>query len=277
MTSIIDQMTHIYVFTDDFLKAHKELSLWRSSNNSETLFTDAEVITIALMQPALGVATLKKAYSIVADNFRPAFPHLCSYKQWIARLHALSEIIGHLVESARNTDGFEANLFVFDSKPIPVCKPIRHSRVRLMREDGACFGKTSKGWFFGFKLHASINIEGHFVGGILTPGNLDDRQAVVALGLMSDGGIALCDLGYSGEQIAQEVADEAEMLLITKANVKDQKALVCSLRARVETFFSQLWAIFIDRVYSRSWRGLWNTIKLKLFFYNLRHAGILSI
>jgi hypothetical protein len=229
------------------------------------------------MQPAFGVATLKKAHSLIADNFRSAFPNLCSYKQWIARLHALSDIVGHLIESARKTDGFDAKLFVFDSKPIPVCKPIRHSRVRVMREEGAWFGKTSKGWFFGFKLHASININGHFVGGVLTPGNWNDRQAAVALGLTSDGGVALGDLGYSGEPIAEELAEEAEMLLITKGEAGDQKALICSLRARIETFFSQLWAIFIDRVYSRSWRGLWNTIKLKLFFYNLRHAGILSI
>lgn len=277
MASIIDQMTQTYVFIDDYLKAHPELSRWRSSNNSAPDFTDSEVITIALMQPALGVATLKKAYSIVANNFRSAFPKLCSYKQGIARLHAVSEIIGHLVEAARNTDGFAANLFVFDGKPIPVCKPIRHSRVRLMREDGAWFGKTSQGWFFGFKLHASININGHCVGGVLTPANYDDRQPAVALGLLSDGGVALGDLGYSGEPIAAEMAEEADMLLITKADAQEHKALVCSLRARVETFFSQLWAIFIDRVYSRSWRGLWNTIKLKLFFYNLRHSGILSL
>lgn len=277
MATIIDQMTQTFCFVDDFLKAHPQLRLWRSSNNSQPSFTDSEVITIALMQPALGVATLKKAYSLIADNFRSAFPKLCSYKQFIARLHALSEVIGHLVESARNTDQFDAKLFIFDSKPIPVCKPIRHCRVRLMREEGAYFGKTSKGWFFGFKLHASININGHFVGAVLTPANLDDRQAAVAMGLMSDGGVALSDLGYSGDQIAEELAEEAEMLLITKADAKQREALICSLRARIETFFSQLWTIFIDRVYSRSWRGLWNTIKLKLFFYNLRHAGILSV
>lgn len=270
-------MTHYFVFIDDYFKAHPQLTDWRASNNSVPQFTDSEVITIALMQPALGVATLKKAYSIIADNFRSAFARLCSYKQWVARLHTLSEIIGHLVESARKTEGFDANLFVFDSKPIPVCKPIGHWRVKLMREEGAYFGKTSKGWFFGFKFQASININGHFVGGILTAGNFDDRQAAVGLGLMSDGGIALCDLGYSGEPIAEEIAQEAEMLMIRKSDAKEHKGLICSLRARVETFFSRLWAMFIDRVYSRSWRGLWNTIKVKLFFYNLRHSGILEL
>ena len=31
-----------------------------------------------------------------------------------------------------------------------------------------------------------------------------------------------------------------------------------------------------DRVLSRSWHGLWNTIKLKLLYYNLLHAELLS-
>lgn len=34
---------------------------------------------------------------------------------------------------------------------------------------------------------------------------------------------------------------------------------------------------FIDRVFSRSWQGLWNTIKLKVIHYNLCHAGAISV
>ncbi|MGA9773819.1 MAG: hypothetical protein WBV94_32610, partial [Blastocatellia bacterium] len=34
-------------------------------------------------------------------NFASAFPQLCSYQQWIARLHRLSPLIGRLFESAR--------------------------------------------------------------------------------------------------------------------------------------------------------------------------------
>jgi hypothetical protein len=30
-------------------------------------------------------------------------------------------------------------------------------------------------------------------------------------------------------------------------------------------------------VHSRSWAGLWTTIKLKLLHYNLVHAGVLSV
>lgn len=275
MPSIIDQMTHIFCFVDDFLIANPKLAHWRSSNYRLLDFTDSEVITIALMQSCFGVPTLKQTYMLIQQNYKSAFPLLCSYKQWLARLHQLSDIIGHLCESARNCDGFDSKLFVFDSKPIPVCHPIRHGRVRLLREEGAYFGKTSKGWFFGFKLHAAININGQFVGGVLLPGNLDDREAAEALAFISDGGVALADWGYSGQHIAEELMQETGLLLITTADAGKQRALICSLRERVETFFSKLWNMFIDRVHSRSWRGLWNTIKLKLTAYNLRYAGII--
>lgn len=276
MATIDHQMTEIYVFTDDYLKAHPPLAAWRGSNNSQPTLTDAEVITIGLLQSCFGVATLKQTYSLIKQNYPAAFPHVCSYKQWIARLHALAELIGHLSQAARNCDGFACKLFVFDAKPIPVCHPMRHGRVRLLREDGAYFGKTSKGWFFGFKLHASININGQFVGGLLLPGNLGDREAAEALALMGDGGVALTDLGYRGNQLAEELAAATGLLLITTADAGEYRPLICSLRERVETFFSELWQMFIDRVYSRSWAGLWNTIKLKLVAYNLRHARILS-
>jgi hypothetical protein len=37
------------------------------------------------------------------------------------------------------------------------------------------------------------------------------------------------------------------------------------------------WFKFIDRVFSSSWLGLWNTLQLKVLFYNLRLAGVVSV
>src|SRR5258708_992228 len=39
-------------------------------------------------------------------------------------------------------------------------------------------GKTSMGWFFGFKLHLAVNDRGDLLACCLTPGNVDDRQPV---------------------------------------------------------------------------------------------------
>ena len=95
--SITDQMTHLYVFVDDFLKARPALASWRRSPNNTPTFSDAEVITVALMQGCFQVATLKQTYRLVANNFRVAFPHLPSYSQWLARFHALAPLTGRLI------------------------------------------------------------------------------------------------------------------------------------------------------------------------------------
>lgn len=134
--SINHQLTTIYCFVDDFFKAHPSLAAWRTSNHNAPLFTDAEVLTIALMQAYFGCATLKQTYSLVQANAASAFPHLCSYQQWLARLHALSPIVGSLVLASAGQA--KQQYYVMDSKPIPVCHPIRHGRVHLLREDGAC-------------------------------------------------------------------------------------------------------------------------------------------
>lgn len=275
MTSIIDQMTEIYCFVDDFFKSHTRLALWRRSPNAEPAFTDPEVITIALMQGCLGVDSLKQTHTLIAENFASAFPLICSYQQWIARLHRLSPIIGRLFESARRMG--ECRLYLIDSKPIPVCKAIRHGRVRLLREEGAYFGKTSAGWFFGFKLHTLRDKSGCILDAILTSGNLDDRAPALELAQAVDGGVVLGDLGYEGPKLTELLIEQAELLLITRRDVAEKRELHSSVRQGIETLFSQLWHKFIDRVFSRSWQGLWNTIKLKLLNYNLRHCGIVSI
>jgi hypothetical protein len=68
------------------------------------------------------------------------------------------------------------------------------------------------------------------------------------------------------------------MLLVTPDTAGDDKkkrALISSIRERVETCFSSLWCRFIDRVFSRSWEGLWNTVKLKVLHFNFCQTGIL--
>src|SRR3954463_10452085 len=99
MSSIIDQLTELYVFVDDFLTAHPVLAQWRQSPPPTPAFTDSEVLTLALLQGCLGVASLKQTYRLVAHNYRSAFPHLCSYPKWIARLQALAAPVSALLLS----------------------------------------------------------------------------------------------------------------------------------------------------------------------------------
>jgi hypothetical protein len=274
--NIDHQMTVLYCFVDEFLQTHPAVAQWRHSPYARPPFSDAEVLTIALLQGVFEVATLKQTYRLVAQNWRAAFPDLPSYKQWLARLHHLLPQVGRLLATTCGHAPSAARLYLIDSKPIPLCAPVRHGRVRLLRDAGAYLGKTSKGWFFGFKLHLLRHINGRGLNLILTPGNWDDREPALALVQNVDGGITLGDLGYRGPECATSLAANAEMLLITRDQAPTHRFVLSQVRQGIETTFSQLWWKFVDRVFSRSWQGLWNTIQLKVLFYNLAHAGVLT-
>jgi hypothetical protein len=277
--SIADQMLTAFCFIDDFLKAHPHLAAWRTSPNARPKFTDAEVVTVALMQAVFGVATLKQAYLLTKSLFADAFPHLPGYAPFLARLHRLTPFVGMLLMKAGLQALGTGNLFLIDSKPIPVCKPIRHGRVRLLRQEGAYWGKNKAGWYFGYKLHVVAHPNGAVVGAFLTPANWDDRDVVAALceGLEGNS-ILVADLGYrDAEELEPLLLQEYGIVLVTPGHAPPaQRALVSSVRERIETVFSCLWHRFIDRVYSRSFEGLWSAIKVKMLHYNLGKAGILQ-
>jgi transposase len=278
MTNSVDHhMIEIYCFVDEFLRTHPPLAQWRRSPHAQPHFSDAEVLTLALLQGVFEVATLKQTYRLVARNWRAAFPHLPSYQQGLARLHHLLPHVGRLLATTCSHGTKAARLYLIDSKPIPLCQSIRHGRVRLLRDEGAYFGKTSKGWFFGFKLHLLRHSDGRVLNIILTPGNWDDREPAWLLSQSVDGGVLLGDLGSRGPECATRLAEEADLLLITRDRVPAHHFLLSQLRQGIETTFSQLWRKFVDRVFSRSWHGLWNTLQLKGLSYNLVHAGLLSV
>jgi len=64
-----------------------------------------------------------------------------------------------------------------DSTSLQVCDPKRISQHRVFATDAAR-GKTSMGWFYGFKLHLAVNDRGELLACCLTPGNVDDRTPV---------------------------------------------------------------------------------------------------
>jgi hypothetical protein len=57
-----------------------------------------------------------------------------------------------------------------DSTSLSVCHPARISQHRVFRVD-ARRGKTSVGWFYGFKLHVVVIDRGELLAVCLTPGN----------------------------------------------------------------------------------------------------------
>ena len=276
MLSIKEHLTILYVTVADFFDNHPAWREWRRSNHRPE-FTDAEVLTIALMQGYFRSDTLSRTFLLVRANDPQAFPLCCTYKQWLQRLNRLSAHLGVMLDELAHEHATDEQFYLLDAQPVPVCHPIRHCRVTLMREAGAYFGKTSKGWCFGFKLHLLVTASGLVINAILTPGNWDDREAATALvQQVATGSVCLGDRGYRRPLLQDELVEEDGVLLLTRAEAKqEQQALLCSIRERVETTFSQLWSRFATRVFSRSWQGLWTALLLKMLDYSLCHLGII--
>src|SRR5450432_2217108 len=67
-----------------------------------------------------------------------------------------------------------------DSTALAVCHNARIGQHRVFALDAAR-GKTSVGWFYGFKLHLVVNDRGELLAFCLTRGNVDDRRPVPRL------------------------------------------------------------------------------------------------
>jgi hypothetical protein len=277
MLSIKEQLAVLYVTIADFFDKHPKMQNWRESNNKPK-FTDAEVLTLAMMQSYFRTPTLKRTFELVLANDKGAFPKVCSYKQWIARVNQLSRQIGALIREVAQEHSEGWQFYLLDSEPVPVCHPVRNGRALLLRDEGAYFGKTKKGWFFGFKLHIIVTADGLIINSIFTPGNFDDRDAAAALiEAVAEGSLCLADRGYHRPELQEDLFEEDSVLLITRLDAGgDKQALLCSVRERVETVFSQLWQRFNTQVYSRSWLGLWNSLLLKMLDHSLCQVGIIS-
>ena len=279
-----DLETHLlecYLFVDDYLQSNPKVAAWRRSNNDDPDFTDAEVIVIALMQGYFRTDTLKRTYQLVIANTEGAFPDRAGYKQWIRRLQRLPDQVGRLVRAAalRGLAGEGQKLYAADSLPIPLCEAARHGRARLLAEDGAKFGvKASGDWFYGFKVHALIHQPTQIViTAMLLPGNRSDQIAAPALARSTSGGVLLADEGYRGGDLFDWLYDQAQTLRVMPSDDPSEgHSAVSQARQQAESSFSGLWRRFSDRVYARSWHGLWTSLLLKVLHFNLERAGIVS-
>ncbi len=109
--------------------------------------------------------------------------------------------LGGLFEALKGScDGVS----IVEAPPLAVCDNRRIARHRVFK-NSAGRGKTSMGWFDGFKLHPVITSRGELIGLKLTAGNVDDRKPLPQMcqGLF---GYRFADKGYLGQRLAQALA-----------------------------------------------------------------------
>ncbi len=201
-----------------------------------------EVMTILVLFHGSGYRTFKHFYTDhVARHLRAEFPLLPGYGRFVGQIPAaFAALAAFLPTRFAPSQG----LAFADSTPLRVCHNARINGHRVMK-GLAARGKTSTGWFFGFKLHLAIDDRGRLLGVCFTPGNVDDRRPVPKLteGLF---GKLVADKGYISRPLFERLfARGLQLVTRIKSNMRNQlmplwDKLLLRKRAIIETVIDQL-------------------------------------
>ncbi|MFD7641344.1 IS982 family transposase, partial [Kitasatospora sp. NPDC059795] len=87
MTPDLDSLaTALYVKTDDLLKESPHLAPWRPAIGLEPRLSDAELVTLAVMQALLGFASERRWIRHATIHLRHLFPYLPGQSGYNRRL-----------------------------------------------------------------------------------------------------------------------------------------------------------------------------------------------
>jgi Transposase DDE domain len=131
-----------------------------------------------------------------------------------------------------------------DATSLEVCDPKRKHSHKVFK-GLANWGKSSMGWYFGFKLHLIINDRGQLLAFAVTEGNIDDRTPVpeMAKGLF---GKLFGERGYVSQPLFEQLyAQGLELIARRRKNMKNKLVklvdkILLRKRAIIESVNDQL-------------------------------------
>jgi hypothetical protein len=260
-------ITNLFAFIDDFSAS---VDLYISHNlisenpklHSPTripTMTNSEILTIALLYHKSPCKNFKYFYQSYLQLYKPEFPTLVSYERFVSLkpriLGYLQMLLQWLISLSHKT-----GISFVDATGIAVCHNKRIFGNKVFKEFAA-LGKTTKGWFYGFKLHLIISDKGEIHGAKLTKGNVDDRVPVPVLARNLTG-LLFGDKGYIKAELFSELYTKG-LKLVTgiKKGMKNKPMIMFEkqmLRKRsiIETVFDYLKNKF-ELEHSRH-RSVWN-------------------
>ena len=202
----------------------------------------SEVMTILIHFHQSRYRTFKAYYTEhVQVHLAKEFPHLVSYPRFVA---LIPQLMLPLLAYLQTRYGACTGISFIDSTSLEVCHPKRISGHRVCAVD-ARRGKTSMGWFFGFKLHLAVNDRGDLLACCLTPGKVDDRTPVPQMVKRLRGKL-FGDRGYISAPLTQLLFEQG-LHLITRLrkNMKNHlmhlsDKLLLRKRAIIESIIDQL-------------------------------------
>ena len=274
-----DIITVIFVLIDDIYQEVTPTHIKERRNIKDAILSDSEIITISIVGEILTIDSEKAWLGFCEKNLKDLFPRLCDRTRFNRTRRALHAVIEEIRNKLTTVLGYRnESVRIVDSIPIPVCKFGRahfHKTFKVDASYGRCASK--KETYFGFKLHALTTVDGFITDFVLTPANVDDREAIWDLADTYKYIIIIGDKGYISKTLSPELKSEKgiHLIFMKRDNCKDPhpkwlRQKIFKLRRRIETSFSQLTEqLNLNKVLAKSLWGLISRLRTKILAHNL--------
>jgi hypothetical protein len=211
------ELVALFYLIDEFCKEFEpqwrgqRLASGLSQRNKPGRMTLSEVLTIIIHFHRSNHKTFKHYYrGYVCTQLRPDFPKLVSYSRFV---ELMGEVTIPMVTLLMSLLGPPSTANYIDSTKLAVCHNRRIRRNKVFK-GLAARGKSSMGWFYGFKLHLIVNEHGELVSFFITPGNTPDNntETVAKLAKRMTGKL-FGDRGYISKDLFAALWDQGTRLI----------------------------------------------------------------
>ena len=216
--------TALYVMTDDLLRAHPERVPARPKGSYQPATSDAEMLTLAVMQALLGYPSETRWLRYAHRHLRPMFPNLPLQPGYNKRLRRLADTMVWLIgQLARQTSVVTDDVWVVDSTPVECARSretVKRSDLAGWAEYGYCASHSR--YFWGLRLHLVATLHGLPIAWALTGAKADEREILTALLASNDDlhpsqrdtiQLLIADKNYYGRAFEAELDDAGIDLL----------------------------------------------------------------
>lgn len=226
-------LVELFCDVDDFWQEFEPfwykylLSSGQRQRQRRSQLSESEIMTILIHYHECDYKHFKAYYTqYVLGQLKREFPQAVSYRRFVK----LAETVGlALFVYAHCCLGECSGISFIDSTALAVCANPRIAQHRVFA-GLAERGKTSTGWFYGFKLHLVVNEHGELIAFALTPGNTHDATLLASF---QDGlfGKLVGDKGYLSQPLMAALR-EVGIELVTRLR-RNMRQVLISLENKV--------------------------------------------
>lgn len=214
-TISFDKITDIFCIVDEFcndFSKQLEPHLIGNKPKKKPTMTSSEICTIIILFQLSGFRCFKYFYLFyVQRHMKNEFPRTVSYNRFVELMQ--SNLLPLTMFLKTCCLGDCTGISFTDSTPVRVCNNKRIKRNKVFK-DFASVGKSTMGWFYGFKLHLIINDKGELLNFQITQANLDDREPLKQEKYLKNiFGKLFADKGYISEKLTQILFIEGIQLI----------------------------------------------------------------